>query len=81
MTALFLPAPGFVVGSSVSLYLTVFILLVAGCVYAPTAVKRDKRVLVSVVFFLLAVVIGAPARAAATRVCDYAWWAFECWFR
>ncbi len=78
MTAVFLPTA--LVGSSVSLYFTLFIAIFAGLVYAPSSVKRDKRVLAAILF-LIAGVIGRPTYAAYTTVCNYAWWAFECWFR
>lgn len=80
MTAVFL-APGVLgLSSSASLYLsTAIVLLVVGAV-APARVRTDRRAVALVLIVLVLAVIGQPTYAFASRICDWAWFAIECWF-
>jgi hypothetical protein len=80
MTAVFM-GPSALVGSSVSLYLAVFVLVSVVAALAPRRVTRDRRAVALLLILIVAVVIGQPTYAAYTTICDYAWWAIECWFR
>ena len=67
-----------------SLSLAVFLggCLIVGLIFAPQPIKRDKRVLVVLALFLLAL-IGQPVSAVTfrARICDgaYWFWFIECW--
>lgn len=78
MTAVFVSSSplGF---SSTSLYLTTaVVMLVAGAV-VPARIRHDRRSIAWLLILLVLGVIGQPAYAAYTSICDWAWWALECW--
>ncbi len=78
MVAVFMVAAhGGVSWGSVLLMLTVVPL---GLLWAPqpVRVRVDKRVLVAG-GVLIGVFIASTVFAAPTKVCEWAWWAIECW--
>ena len=62
--------------SAVSLYATFATLLIAGVVFAPQAIKKDKRVVVAVALVALLIVIG-HAIEAGPWICPYQGTIFE----
>jgi hypothetical protein len=65
--------------SSLGFYLTLLTVVPTGLLLAPQPIRTDKRVLIGLALLVL-VMIGHPTYAAYTRICDWAWFAWECWF-
>lgn len=67
--------------STLSLYATLVCAVLAGVIFAPQPIKRDRRVrwLVLVVIVVAALAHGAHAEIIAVD-CTYRWWDPICWF-
>jgi len=67
-------------GASASLSLYFGIMLLAGVIFAPSAVKRDRRVIVAVALIAVFVIVG-HAIEAGPWICPYqgTWLEFMCY--
>jgi hypothetical protein len=59
--------------------LAMFFMVPVLIAFAPQPVRDDKRVKVLVILLVL-LAIATPALAVPSTICQYAWWAIECWF-
>ncbi len=79
MTAVLLYTGSAPWASSIVPYIVMLTIVPVCLVFAPQKVREDRRIKVTAILLIL-LAISAPSFAAVTSICDWAWWAIECWF-